>query len=77
VPERSKNRRSKISSHAGALIDALMRRHVRVECKDSAQVVWRTFCHTGDDQRSLIESSLNARRLLQKPDLAPDVSNLS
>jgi 2-phosphosulfolactate phosphatase len=58
---------------AGALIDALMRRHVRVECKDSAQVVWRTFCHTGDDQRSLIESSLNARRLLQKPDLAPDV----
>jgi 2-phosphosulfolactate phosphatase len=58
---------------AGAMIDSLMRRRPHLECSDSAQVAWRTFCQTGVDRRALIESSSNARRLLAKPDFAPDV----
>jgi len=58
---------------AGALIDLLKSRDTPLECKDSAQVAWRTFCQCGDDRTTLIEGSLNARALLQNPGLAPDV----
>jgi 2-phosphosulfolactate phosphatase len=59
---------------AGALIDSLKHRRAGLECRDSAQVAWRTFTQIGGDRRTLIESSLNARRLLQKPELAADVA---
>ena len=58
---------------AGALIDLLKSRDTPMECKDSAQVAWRTFCQCGDDRTALIEGSLNARALLENPGLAPDV----
>jgi hypothetical protein len=39
---------------------------------DSAQLTWHAFRHVFDDA-TLIAASLNARRLLAKPALAPDV----
>jgi len=58
---------------AGALIDLLMRRDTRLECKDSAHVALQTFRQSGDARAALIAGSLNARALLARPDLAPDV----
>jgi phosphosulfolactate phosphohydrolase-like enzyme len=57
---------------AGALIDALRHLTAPDELSDSANLVWHAFRHVFDDN-TLIASSLNARRLLAKPDLAPDV----
>jgi 2-phosphosulfolactate phosphatase len=59
---------------AGALIDRL--RHLAPSdeaLSDSAQTAWHAFRHVFDDQ-ALVNCSLNARRLLAKPDLAPDVA---
>jgi 2-phosphosulfolactate phosphatase len=58
---------------AGALIDALQRVTVSDQLSDSAHLVWHAFRHVFEDS-TLIASSLNARRLLANPDLAPDVS---
>jgi 2-phosphosulfolactate phosphatase len=57
---------------AGALIDLL--RHLAREetLSDSANTAWHAFRHVFEDQ-ALAASSLNARRLLANPDLAPDV----
>jgi len=55
---------------AGALLDGL--KHLATKRSDSAQLVWHAFRHV-TDERQLIESSLNARRLMANPDLAPDV----
>jgi 2-phosphosulfolactate phosphatase len=58
---------------AGALID-LLRAGVRdLALSDAAQLVWRASRQITDDG-ALVASSLNARRLLSNPDLAPDVS---
>jgi 2-phosphosulfolactate phosphatase len=58
---------------AGALIDLLQNRVAKDGLSDSAQLVWHAFRHVFEDS-ALIASSLNARRLLAKPDLAPDVA---
>jgi 2-phosphosulfolactate phosphatase len=57
---------------AGALIDLLQNRVAKDGLSDSAQLVWHAFRHIFEDS-ALIAASLNARRLLAKPDLAPDV----
>ena len=57
---------------AGALIDLLQHRVAKDGLSDSAQLVWHAFRHIFEDS-ALIAASLNARRLLAKPDLAPDV----
>jgi len=57
---------------AGALVDRLQHLVVRDGLSDSAQLVWHAFRHMFEDS-TLIAASLNARRLLAKPDLAPDV----
>lgn len=58
---------------AGALVDSLQRLIKPGALSDSAQLVWRGYRQVGDDSNALTESSLNARRLLANPDLAPDV----
>lgn len=57
---------------AGALIDRLQHLAGKEGLGDSAQLVWHAFRHVFEDNE-LIAASLNARRLLAKPDLAPDV----
>jgi 2-phosphosulfolactate phosphatase len=57
---------------AGALIDLLQHLVARDGLGDSAHLVWHAFRHVFEDS-ALIASSLNARRLLAKPGLAPDV----
>lgn len=57
---------------AGALIDLLQRSVAKDGLSDSAHLVWHAFRHVFEDS-ALIASSLNARRLLAKPDLAADV----
>ena len=57
---------------AGALIDRL--RHLAPESMtDAASIAWHAYRHIFED-KALVESSLNARRLLANPDLAPDVA---
>ena len=58
---------------AGTLIDLLQHWIKPGTLSDAAQLVWRAARQVGDDSNALIESSLNARRLLANPDLAPDV----
>ncbi len=58
---------------AGALIDRLRHLAASDGLSDSAQVVWRAFRNVFEDHE-LIAASLNARRLLANPDLAPDVA---
>jgi 2-phosphosulfolactate phosphatase len=58
---------------AGALIDSLPAFAKGAALSDSAQLVWRACRQMGDDSTALIESSLNARRLIANVDLAPDV----
>ncbi|HWN94141.1 MAG TPA: 2-phosphosulfolactate phosphatase [Methylomirabilota bacterium] len=58
---------------AGALIDSLQHLTAKEHCSDAAQLVWHAYRHVFDDA-ALIASSLNARRLLANPDLAPDVA---
>jgi len=57
---------------AGALIDRLQHLIAEDGLSDSAQLVWHAFRHIFEDN-ALIAASLNARRLLAKPDLAADV----
>jgi len=57
---------------AGALIDRLQHLLTKDGLSDSAQLVWHAFRHIFEDT-SLIAASLNARRLLARSDLAPDV----
>ncbi|MCA1481983.1 2-phosphosulfolactate phosphatase, partial [Bradyrhizobium sp. NBAIM08] len=57
---------------AGALVDALQHLIQPGKLSDSAHLVWHAFRHVFEDS-TLIASSLNARRLLANPDLAPDV----
>lgn len=57
---------------AGALIDRLQHLIAKDGLSDSAQLVWHASRHVFEDNE-LIAASLNARRLLAKPDLAPDV----
>jgi 2-phosphosulfolactate phosphatase len=57
---------------AGALVDALLRQPTRPELGDAAGLVWHAYRAVQDDAE-LVASSLNARRLLAMPDLAPDV----
>lgn len=57
---------------AGALIDLLQQRVAKDGLSDSAQLVWHAFRHIFEDS-ALIAASLNARRLLAQPALAPDV----
>jgi 2-phosphosulfolactate phosphatase len=59
---------------AGALIGGLISRGLDIECRDAAQVVWRSFRDTGHDRNALIQSSSNARKLLANPDLIADVA---
>jgi 2-phosphosulfolactate phosphatase len=56
---------------AGVLIESLQRQHGSLS--DAAQLVWRACRQVGEDSNALMESSLNARRLLANSDLAPDV----
>ncbi len=58
---------------AGALIDSIRPLLQPGAVSDAAQLVWRSYLQLGDDSVALIESSLNARRLLANIDLAPDV----
>lgn len=58
---------------AGALIDAIHSLLLPGTVSDAAQLVWRSYLQIGNDSMALIESSLNARRLLASIDLAPDV----
>jgi 2-phosphosulfolactate phosphatase len=58
---------------AGALIDAMQPLAEKGERSDSAQLVWRASRQVDGDLDALMGSSLNARRLLANPDLAPDV----
>jgi 2-phosphosulfolactate phosphatase len=56
---------------AGALLDRL--RHLAGDSmSDAACAAWHAFRHVFEDN-ALVTSSLNARRLLANPDLAPDV----
>ncbi len=57
---------------AGALVDALQHLAAKGSLGDSAQLVWHAFRHVFDEEE-LVKASLNARRLLAQPDLAPDV----
>lgn len=57
---------------AGAIIDSVQHLVKQDALSDSAQLTWHAFRHVFDDA-TLIAASLNARRLLAKPDLAPDV----
>ena len=57
---------------AGALIDALQRLVQPEDMSDAAHLVWHAYRHVFED-RALVASSLNARRLSAQPDLAPDV----
>ena len=57
---------------AGALIE-LSPLAKAGELSDSAQLVWRANRQIDNHVDALTESSLNARRLLANPDLAPDV----
>jgi 2-phosphosulfolactate phosphatase len=59
---------------AGALVDALARLARPGGLTDSAQLVRRAYQQVGADGNALVEASLNARRLLTNPDLAPDVA---
>jgi 2-phosphosulfolactate phosphatase len=59
---------------AGALIESLQHFVKPGSLSDSAHLVWRAHRQVGDNNSPLIESSLNARRLLANPDLAPDVA---
>src|SRR6185436_18372346 len=58
---------------AGALIDSIRHLLQPGAVSDAAQLVWRSYLQVGNDTLALIESSLNARRLLANIDLAPDV----
>lgn len=58
---------------AGALIDLLQPLAKASELSDSAQLVWCASQQVNDDRDALVKRSLNARRLLANPDLAPDV----
>ena len=58
---------------AGALIEALLPLTKPEDLSDSAQLVHRACRQVGGNQAALIESSLNARRLIANPDLAADV----
>lgn len=58
---------------AGALIDSIRPMLQPGAVSDAAQLVWRSYLQVGNDSIALIESSLNARRLLANIDLAPDV----
>ena len=58
---------------AGALIDSLQHLTMNESLSDSAQLVWHAYRHVSED-KELIVSSLNARRLLANADLAPDVA---
>jgi len=57
---------------AGALIESLASPQPR-SLSDSAHLVWRAGRQAGSDSAALIDSSLNARRLMANPALAPDV----
>jgi 2-phosphosulfolactate phosphatase len=57
---------------AGALIDALRHLWKDDSLSDSAHTAWHAFRHVFEDN-ALVNSSLNARRLLANPDLAADV----
>ena len=57
---------------AGALLDRLQPNVGKDALSDSSHLVWHAFRHVFEDS-ALAASSLNARRLLAKPDLAPDV----
>ena len=58
---------------AGALIDLLEPASKTTQLSDSAQLVWRARREVSDNSNVLVQCSLNARRLLANPDLAPDV----
>jgi 2-phosphosulfolactate phosphatase len=58
---------------AGALIDSIQHLAAKEHLSDSAQLVCHAYRHVIDDA-TLVASSLNARRLLANPNLAPDVS---
>lgn len=58
---------------AGALIDALAHMTASENLSDAAQLVRHASRDVSDNEK-LITSSLNARRLLANPDLAPDVA---
>jgi 2-phosphosulfolactate phosphatase len=58
---------------AGALIDSLQHLTTNEGLSDSAQLVWHAYRHVRED-KELSASSLNARRLLANPNLAPDVA---
>lgn len=58
---------------AGALIDLLQHLTSKDSLSDSAQLVWHAFRHIFEDS-ALVAASLNARRLLARPELAPDVA---
>ncbi len=58
---------------AGALIDRLQHLIAWAGLSDSAQLVWHAFRHLSEDS-ALLAASLNARRLLAQPALAPDVT---
>ena len=58
---------------AGALIDAIRHLTTAETLSDAAHLAWHAYRHVFDDAM-LIASSLNARRLLANPDLAPDVA---
>lgn len=58
---------------AGALVDRLHPLLAGNGLSDSAQLVWHAFRHVADDD-ALAAASLNARRLLAQPALAPDVA---
>jgi 2-phosphosulfolactate phosphatase len=57
---------------AGALMDRLQHHARKGSLSDAAQTAWHAFRHVFDEP-ALVDSSLNARRLLANPDLAPDV----
>ena len=59
---------------AGALIDAIPHLARAGSLTDAAQLAWRASRQIGADTQALIDSSLNARRLLAQPDLAADVA---
>lgn len=58
---------------AGALIDLLQTHTAKEALDDSAHLVWHAFRHVFEES-ALVASSLNARRLLAQPALAPDVA---
>jgi 2-phosphosulfolactate phosphatase len=57
---------------AGALINALQHLTRPDQLSDAGYLVWHAFRHVFEDS-ALTAASLNARRLLANPDLAPDV----